>query len=156
MFVHNYFQCSDRLPDPRGSLSLSVPSEAILRATREVKEKGEEVRLIQEVDLIYLFTYDRYSPSVRAKIGEYACHGYTLSIFCSIIQPFDGTNSIPVWSQMRTNSDGISSILTVACTSIKKDFKLQKISNILLLFDVFFLLTKSMHLRSEYAHCLFK
>ena len=41
--------------------------------------------------------------------------------FCSIVQPFDSTNFIPVWSQLRTNSDGISSIITVVRISIKKD-----------------------------------
>lgn len=57
------------LPDPRGSLSISVPTQAISLANREVqsvisKEKKQRG------------TYGKYTPAEHAEIGKYATnHG---------------------------------------------------------------------------------
>ena len=67
MALLRYLKPRDGLPDPKGSLSLSVPSQAIARANREVQEamnsKGRKKR----------GPYGRYSPDERAEIGQYAC-----------------------------------------------------------------------------------
>ena len=56
------------LPDPRGSLSSSVPSQAIAAANREVEEA------IHTISSGKRAPYGQYSPTVRAEIGKYACH----------------------------------------------------------------------------------
>ena len=70
MALLRYLKPRDGLPDPKGSLSLSVPSQVIARANREVQEvmnsKGGKKR----------GPYGRYSPDEHAEIGQYVCdHG---------------------------------------------------------------------------------
>ena len=68
MALLRYLKPRDGLPDPRGSLSSSMPSQAIAQANQEVqeatpKEKGERRGY-----------YKKYNPTVRADIGRYASH----------------------------------------------------------------------------------
>jgi len=63
------------LPDPRGSLLSSVPSQAIAAANREVKEA------IRTASSGKRGLYGQYSPTVRAEIGKYACnHGVAAAV----------------------------------------------------------------------------
>ena len=67
MALLRYLKPRDGLPDPRGALSLSMPSQAIAEANREVQEATNKVKW---------GPYKRYSTSVRAEIGKYASqHG---------------------------------------------------------------------------------
>ena len=61
------------IPDPRGLLSSSIPSQAITAANREVEEAIRTA-------------YGQYSLTVQAKIGSYACHhGVTAPVAASQI-----------------------------------------------------------------------
>ena len=67
MALLRYLKPRDGLPDPRGALSLSMPSQAIAEANREVQEATSKAKR---------GPYKRYSASVRAEIGKYASqHG---------------------------------------------------------------------------------
>ena len=67
MALLRYLKPRDGLPDPRGALSLSMPSQAIAEANREVQEATSKAKREP---------YKRYSASVRAEIGKYASqHG---------------------------------------------------------------------------------
>ena len=68
MALLRYLKPRDGLPNPKGSLSLSVTSPVIARANREVQEaitskEGKKRGL-----------YERYSPEEHAEIGQYTCH----------------------------------------------------------------------------------
>ena len=66
MSLLRFFKPVDRLPDPRGQLSSSLPSVAIAEANKEVlkaTKKGNEKRGAY-----------KYSAEVRAEIGKYAIH----------------------------------------------------------------------------------
>ena len=63
-----YFKKRDGLPDPKGSLSHTIPSRAISMANSEVTEAttGDKKR----------GPYKKYSPEERCRMGRYACdHG---------------------------------------------------------------------------------
>ena len=81
MALLRWLQPRNGLPDPRGSLSSSIPSQAIAAANREV----EAIRTASSGKRA---PYGHYSPTVWAEIGKYACHRgvATLpysSMFCS-------------------------------------------------------------------------
>ena len=60
----------DGLPDPRGQLSLTLPSSSIVEANRLVQEVTKEAAKQKRGP------YKTYSPTVRSEIGKYACqHG---------------------------------------------------------------------------------
>ena len=63
MALLRYLKPRDGLPDLRGSLSSLMPSQAIAQANREVQEAIQSDT-----------PYKKYSPTVRAEIGKYACH----------------------------------------------------------------------------------
>ena len=67
MALLRYLKPRDGLPDPRGSLSSSMPSQAIAQANREVQEAIQS-------DKGKRGPYKKYSPTVRAEIGKYAYH----------------------------------------------------------------------------------
>ena len=67
MALLRYLKPRDGLPDPRGSLSSSMPSQAIAQANCEVQEAIQS-------DKGKRGPYKKYSPTVRAEIGKYACH----------------------------------------------------------------------------------
>ena len=63
MTLLRYMKPIDSLPDPRGSLSHSIPSQAIAEANREVQKAmagGGKCGL-----------YTKYSATVHAEIGKY-------------------------------------------------------------------------------------
>ena len=76
--------------------------------------------------------------------------------FCSIVHAKDGTILIPVWSQFRISSAGISSIVTVAITSARNAFfsTAKSTGACLLLAVVAFLWTNFIHFNSTLAQCL--
>ena len=59
-----YMKPIDGLPDPRGSLSCSIPSRVIAEVSNEVQEAmaGSSKR----------GPYSKYSAAIRAKIGKYS------------------------------------------------------------------------------------
>ena len=60
-----FFKPKDRLPNPTGALSTSVPSTAIAQANREVQNPisgGKQKR----------GPYKKYSAGIRTEIGKYA------------------------------------------------------------------------------------
>jgi len=58
------------LPDPRGSLSSSMPTEAIAETNKEVQKTAGTM------DGGKLGPYKQYSPTLLAEIANYACqHG---------------------------------------------------------------------------------
>ncbi len=63
MDLLRYLQPRDGLPDPRGALSLSVPSSAIAEANRKVQEATSKTKKWGP--------YKRYSAIVRAEIGKH-------------------------------------------------------------------------------------
>ena len=68
MALLRYFKKRDGLPDPKGSLSHTIPSRAISMANSEVTEAttGDKKR----------GPYKKYSPEERCRMGRYACdHG---------------------------------------------------------------------------------
>ena len=67
MALLRYLQLRDGLPDPRGSLSCSVPSQAIAQANKEVEALRENKKVKRG-------QYKQYSATDRAEIGKYACH----------------------------------------------------------------------------------
>ena len=67
MALLRYLQPRDGLPDPRGSLSCSVPSQAIAQANKEVEALRENKKVKRG-------QYKRYSATDCAEIGKYACH----------------------------------------------------------------------------------
>ena len=101
MSIRNYFRPSNRLPEPNGSISLHVPSQAIALANKEVEKVLKEGSGVDRTKrgkynrwnclLISNWKYSsipeflasehhpflfRYSPSVWAEIGKYASqHG---------------------------------------------------------------------------------
>ena len=68
----------------------------------------------------------------------------------------EGTTLIPVWSQFKMSSAGISSMVTVATTSFRNTFfcSAKFASLALLLTVVAFLYTNFMRFSSEWDHCL--
>ena len=72
MALLRFFKPVDGLPDPKGSLSISLPSGAIASANREVLElSASEVGKKRG-------PYKKYSPEERFEIGQYASnHGIT-------------------------------------------------------------------------------
>ena len=70
MALLRYLNPKDGLPDPKGSLSQSVPSRAIAAANEEVTRARSGVKKRGP--------YRRYTPEERMEIGRYACnHGIT-------------------------------------------------------------------------------
>ena len=68
MALLRYLQSKDNLPNPRGTLSSSMPSQAIAAANREVRKAAEIEKKHGP--------YKKYSASERADIGNYAIqHG---------------------------------------------------------------------------------
>ena len=67
MSLLQYFERADVLPDPRGTLSTSLPPRAIARANAEVRRSLDEGNSMKARR-----SYHRYSPKVRAAIGKYA------------------------------------------------------------------------------------
>ena len=68
MALLRYLQSKDGLPDPRGTLSSSIPSPAIAAANREIRKVSEEQKKRGQ--------YIKYSPNIHAEIGKYATlHG---------------------------------------------------------------------------------
>ena len=65
MALLRYFKKRDGLPDPKGSLSHTIPSRAISMANSEVTEAmtGDKKR----------GPYKKYSPEERCRMGRYAC-----------------------------------------------------------------------------------
>ena len=60
----------DGLPDPRGQLSLTLPSSSIVEANRLGQEVTKEAAKQKRAP------YKTYSPTVRSEIGKYTCqHG---------------------------------------------------------------------------------
>ena len=73
MTLYQYFKPSNGLPDPRGSLSLSISSDAIFSANTEVSRALEESGKKKRRG-----PYTNYSSELRAQIGKYASsHGTT-------------------------------------------------------------------------------
>ena len=69
MALLRFFKPVDGLPDPKGSLSLSVPSRAIASANREVLNSISKAGKKRD-------PYRRYIPEERFEIGQYASdHG---------------------------------------------------------------------------------
>ena len=64
-----WLQPRNGLPDPRGSLSSSIPSQEIAAANREVEEA------IRTASSGKRAPYGKYSPTVRGEIGKHVCHG---------------------------------------------------------------------------------
>ena len=62
MALLKYLQPKDGLPDPKGSLSLSVPPHAIAAANREVAEATSVANKKRGA-------YKRYTPKERLAIG---------------------------------------------------------------------------------------
>ena len=64
MALLRYFKKRDGLPDPKGSLSHTIPSRAISMANSEVTEAttGDKKR----------GPYKKYSPEERCRMGRYA------------------------------------------------------------------------------------
>ena len=68
MALLRYFKQKDGLPDPRGALSLSMPSSAIAQANTEVQKAIDSEKPRKRGP------YKRYSSTIRAEIGKYASH----------------------------------------------------------------------------------
>jgi len=68
MALLRWLQPRNGLPDPRGSLSSSIPSQAIAAANQEVEEAIRTASSGKRVP------YRQYSLTVQAKIGKYTCH----------------------------------------------------------------------------------
>ena len=66
MALMGYFKTKGGLPDPKGTLSWSMPSPAIAEASKEVHKATEQLSKHRP--------YKRYSPRLRAEIGQYASH----------------------------------------------------------------------------------
>ena len=75
----------DRLPNPNGSLSGTIPSRAIAQANLEVQQllsqenrgkRGPYKKYVIFVNLcaLCLFISCRYNPKERLEIARYACH----------------------------------------------------------------------------------
>ena len=67
MALMRYFKTKDGLPDLKGTLSRSIPSPAIAEANKEVRKATNEKPSKRG-------SYKRYSPHLRAEIGQYASH----------------------------------------------------------------------------------
>ena len=67
MALLRYFKPKEGLPDPKGSLSLSVPSQAIYMANKEVQAVIDKEKKQRG-------PYKKYTPKQRAEIGKYAYH----------------------------------------------------------------------------------
>ena len=71
MSILRYLQPKDNLPDPKGPLSRSLPSSAIVAANEEVLKVTDAVKT-------KCTPYKKYTPEERFEIGRYACaHGIT-------------------------------------------------------------------------------
>jgi len=75
MALLRWLQPRNGLPDPRGSLSSSILSQAIAAANREVEEA------IRTASSGKRAPYGHYSPTVWAIIGKYACSYECTSLF---------------------------------------------------------------------------
>ena len=74
MALLRYLQCKDGLPDPKGSLSSTLPPKAIARANQEVQAATEKKVQVREKGK--RGAYYQYSPGECADIGRYASqHG---------------------------------------------------------------------------------
>ena len=62
-----YLKPKDRLPDPRGTLSSSIPAAAIAQANKEVQQATNSEKQKSG-------PYRKYNACVRAEIGKYASH----------------------------------------------------------------------------------
>ena len=69
MALRNYLRPINGLPDFKGQLSSSIPSTAIAEANRLVNQTRKE-----ETKKKKRGPYNKYLPSVRLRIAEYACH----------------------------------------------------------------------------------
>ena len=67
MFLLRYFKPKDGLPDPRGTLSSSIPAAAIAQANKEVQRATSSEKQKRG-------PYKKYSARLRAEIGKYASH----------------------------------------------------------------------------------
>ena len=67
MALLRYFKPKDGLQDPRGALSLSIPSSVTAQANMEVQKTISSEKQKRE-------PYQRYSSRIRAEIGMYASH----------------------------------------------------------------------------------
>ena len=67
MALLRYLKPVNGIPDPRGPLSLSIPSSVIAEANTQVKEAEKSKKR---------GPYQSYSPTLRLEIGKYSCqHG---------------------------------------------------------------------------------
>ena len=70
MALLRYMKPVGGLPDPRGSLSSSIPAQVIAEANKEVQ------KVTGSVDGSKCGPYKRYSSTLHAEIAKYACqHG---------------------------------------------------------------------------------
>ena len=67
MALLRYLNPQNGLPDPRGSLSSTIPTQAIAQANEQVQEAIHTEKEIRG-------PYKKYSPTVQAEMGKYACH----------------------------------------------------------------------------------
>ena len=67
MALLHYMKPVGGLPDPRGSLSSSIPTQAIAEANKEVQ------KAVGTVDGGKRGPYKRYSSTLHAEIAKYAC-----------------------------------------------------------------------------------
>ncbi len=75
MALLRYLRPVDGLPDPRGSLSSSIPTQAITEVNKEVQKAICEARGRRGA-------YQKYSPTVHSDIGKHACqHGAAAAAF---------------------------------------------------------------------------
>ena len=79
MALLRYLQCKDRLPEPKESLSSSIPPQAITRVNQEVQAATEKEVQVREKGK--RGAYHRYSPRECADIGRYASqHGMAAAV----------------------------------------------------------------------------
>ena len=65
MTLHQYFQLRNHLPDPKGSASSVIPSQAVAQANQEVVDATQSKTRERG-------PYQQYTAKERAKIGKYA------------------------------------------------------------------------------------
>lgn len=68
MSILQYFERRNGLPDPRGTLSKSLPPRAIALANSEIEKTVHAASQPKRRG-----SYTRYSPQQRAEIGQHAC-----------------------------------------------------------------------------------
>ena len=78
MALLQYLQRKHGLPDPKGSLSSAIPTQAIARAIQEVQAAAADIQVRKRRKR---GTYNCYSPRDRADIERYASqHGENVAI----------------------------------------------------------------------------